>query len=852
MTPADLRLFNPAGPDHVAVVSVEPAYARPGALLLRVARGARAGKLSKGSTYGPYTESELATARAELLATLAAEGFLPSGAHGALEALSADSAERRGRAAERLGWAAPPSAVDALLSLLSSAVDETPAVLDALGRLGDPRAIPAVRPYANRKLLSRRRSAVEAMRNLGDGEGLVQARDRTLAELPPAVRDALLPADALAPTPERVAPVVAAAKAAEAQRHGLIADLLYERGTPAAVAASAALIRDLPFDRPFVWRYVKSVLKRSMLRGDHATFGRLMHEVETRGRATVGMTATVKSGYDGVDRPTRIFGRRTQNYVRRAAWRHLRRLARYRPDTYAPAAAEALVHYTPDDAQPPDKRYGAFAACYLLHRILWGASPRHEFVGRSMKFRLRKGAKPTPPPGDVREEAFPALWDARPATYVRLLAAARLPEVQEFAHRGLQRGGNPLALLAAASVEDVLGMLDAPYEPTVQLAVAEIGRRFEGENPDWALVERLVADPRPFVREIGHRFLRASVAAWAHDPDRVAALLTSPDADTRALAAELAILWLQTDNSHHRALADRLLALLRQPEPSPGFYESLARVCRETLSDALGFRLTTDELLAWIANGSPAAQAVAGHLLGRRPQAVDALGLQGVTALAQHPLAAVRTAGQAMLRSAGEHWREDPSVLLALAESDWPDTRAVALDLLEGALDFARLGARALLGMLDSNREDVQNTAIDLARRHFAQLDAGELVDRLVEHPHVNMRAFALELVVRHLPDGPGPLAGVERFCRTILLDTWPQRRAKDDVIDFLADRGLRDEHQAAVAAHTLQEALRMEARCDFERALEALVRIRLAFPQVEAAAGAVGLPAALVGGEGA
>jgi hypothetical protein len=845
MIRAELRLFKPTGPDHVAVVSVEPSYGRSDAFLLRVARGARGGQLTKGGTYGPYAGAELAAAHGEVVAGLSGEGFLPSGSHSAMAGLTSDSAAARGRAAWRLGWAGPPGAVDALLAVLPKAVDESCAVIDALGRLGDGRAAGAVRAYAGRKLLSRRRSAVEALRNLGDGPGLVAARERTLSELPAAVRDALLPVDGQAPTLEEVGAVVAAAKGAEGQRHGLVADLLYERGTPAGVAAATALVRGFAFDRPFVWRYVKSILKRSMLRGDHATLGWLAHEVEARGRGTAGKTATVKSGYDGAERSVRIFGRRTQDYVRRAAWRHLRALARYRPDEYAAAAAEALIHYAPEDARPPEKLYGAFAGCYLLHRILWGAGGRYEFVGRSMKFRLRKGKKAAGAAGGgVREEAYAGLWDARPAAYVRLLSAARLVEVHEFAHRGV--GRHP-GVLAGASVEALVGMLDAPYEPTVDVAVTEIGRRFEGGAPDWALVDRLAADPRPFVREIGHRFLRANVAAWAHDPDRVAALLTSPDAVTRAVVADLVLLWLETDNSRHRALADRLLAVLRGAEPEPGRYESLARVCREGLADALGARLTTDELLAWIAEGSPSAQGVAGHLLGGRPGAMEALGIERVVALAQHPLAAVRFAGQALVRSARAHWEGDPSVLLALAESDWADTRAVALRLLEDHLDFARLGVRALLGMLDSNRADVQDAAVGLARREFGRLDPGELVDRLIEHPHVNVRGFAVELVVGYLADGAEALAKVERFCRAVLLDVWPQRRAKDEVIGLLGRRGLRDEGQAAVAARVLGDAVRMQGRCDFERALEALVRIRLAFPGV--GAGAVGLPAELVGG---
>jgi hypothetical protein len=833
MLPADQRLFNPKGGDRIAVVSVEPAFGSPGLFMLQLARGAKSGFLPKGGSYGPYTEEDLAAPHAELVAGLVAEGFLPGGAHGAMERLFSDSSAKRGRAAERLGWGGHPDAVDALLAALPKAVDDSCSIIDALGRLGDKRAIPAIRPYAVRKLLSRRRSAVEAMRNLGDGEGLIPVRDRTYAELPAAVAQALLPVDALEPTPDHVAQIVAAAKAAEGQRHGQIADLLYERATPAAVQASAALIRDMSFDRAFVWRYVKSVLKRSMLRGDFRTFGWLMHEIEIRGRATAGKKQTVKSGYDGVERATRIFGRKTQNYVRRAAWRYLRRLAQHRPDAYAPAAAEALLHYTADDAQPPYRKYGALAGCYLLHRILWGASKRFEFVGRSMKFRVVGSKQVAAVPGE-REEPYAALWDAQPLTFVRLLTAAKLVDVQEFAFRGISRGH--LDVLSTLPTETIIGMLDAPFEPTVNLATIEITRRFNLTSPDWALVDRLCSHERPAVRELGHKFLRDHVASWAKDVDRVVSLLTSADAETRALVADLVILWLATDNSINRPLAERLAALLVQPEATPGLLESVARVCREALLGALSTFISNDVLQAWISHGSASAQSVAGDLLGRRPEAAGVLGIERLAALAQHPVAAIRAGAQALIRSARALWTDDPSLLLALIESDWDDTRSMALSLVVESLDFSRLGVDALLGMLDSNRQDVQNTGIELARRHFHELGPGKLADRLIEHPHVNMRLFALELITGHLPDGAEPLARVERFCRTVLLDVWPQRRAKDGVIDFLLARGLEDEPQARIAARILNEALRLSARCDFERALEALARLKLAYPQIETA----------------
>jgi hypothetical protein len=96
------------------------------------------------------------------------------------------------------------------------------------------------------------------------------------------------------------------------------------------------------------------------------------------------------------------------------------------------------------------------------------------------------------------------------------------------------------------------------------------------------------------------------------------------------------------------------------------------------------------------------------------------------------------------------------------------------------------------------------------------------------------MRRFALEMVVAHLPAGPEPLAELERFSRTILLDTWPSRREKSSLIALLGERGLADEASARVAARLLDEALALAAKVDFERALAALARLRLAYPEVE------------------
>jgi hypothetical protein len=227
---------------------------------------------------------------------------------------------------------------------------------------------------------------------------------------------------------------------------------------------------------------------------------------------------------------------------------------------------------------------------------------------------------------------------------------------------------------------------------------------------------------------------------------------------------------------------------------------------------------------------------VAGDLLARRPEALAELGLERTLALADHEVVAVRAASHILLRAAVDRLRNDPSPLFELVESRWDDTRQLAFELLRSEIPLEKLGLDGLFGLIDSNRTDVQEAGCELVQKHFDRLPVGELIDRLVQHPHPALRRFTLKLIVEHLPKGAGPLLRVIDFCRTALFELWPERKVKYGVLAFLGARGLVDAEQASVAARLLGELVRVQARCDFERALEALVRIQLAYPEIKTA----------------
>jgi hypothetical protein len=829
MIPEPVRLHNPTGPDRVAVVSAAEAWGAPGAFHVLVARGPRAGKLGKGTTLGPFPAEELADRFAEVVASLGLEGFAEAGRSFLIDALLDARPQVRALAAARLGWRQDRSAVGPLIAALSSAEGDTCAILDALGAIGDPAAIPAVRPFASRKLLSRRRSAVEALRLLGDAEGLAEHALRIRESLPDPLRPALDAIDPDDPRPEAADPLVSAFSSVDDQHRGLALDSLYELATPPSIGAVRTLLPGLRFDRAYHWRYIKSIFKRSMLRHDPTTFGLLSHAIEARGRQTRGGASSVKSGLDGSPRHTTIFARPTQQYLRRLSWRYLRDLARHRADHYAATAAEALIRYGPEDAREPSGLLGTLADCYLLHRILHTRSDRFVLNDRRLSFRWRDAAS-VDLPADRREEAFPDRWDAHPRAYLRLLAAARLPGVHDFALRAIE--DRHRIVLTEATVDELLPLLRAPYGPTSRLGLDELRRRFDPDQPDLLLVDLLLADPLPEARELGRSWLRQSSRFWTQDAEWVVLFSTSGDPNTSLLAAELAADGLRGDREMRLVLATRLLDLLQQPEAQPGSIDAYALIARDALLEDIDALLDLDALIHLILTGPPQAQAIGGELLARRPEAAEKLGLEGLAQLAEHEIAAVRAATHALLRRSVDRFRSDPGPLLLLVESDWPDTRELAFTLLREGLGPDLLGPEGLMGLLDSNRVDVQEVARDLVLQHFDRFDPVQLASRLVEHPHPNMRRFALELMIDHLPDGAEALDRLSWFFRAAVFDLWPERLVKRVVIDFLRNRGLKDPFQAVIAVELLGDFARSATREDADRALHAIVSILLVHPE--------------------
>ena len=120
--------------------------------------------------------------------------------------------------------------------------------------------------------------------------------------------------------------------------------------------------------------------------------------------------------------------------------------------------------------------------------------------------------------------------------------------------------------------------------------------------------------------------------------------------------------------------------MLQTAEVFEGAHDGVGRVARESLVDEISAVLGIDEVMALVRAPSPAAQALGGELLGRRPEAAKVLGPDLILSMAMHDVTAVRRAAMGVVRAELAGLRMDPSPPSPLADGDWADALALLFD----------------------------------------------------------------------------------------------------------------------------------------------------------------------------
>ncbi len=617
------------------------------------------------------------------------------------------------RPLERVIWSVGEQRVRAAEPILLPMLEKAPplrayCIAAALGRLGSQASMDALgRLYgASATPDMVRRMATEALLQLSDEATRREFRQDLLGKLPPFLRE-----------PAQAGDAEAFGKALDAHLSGggkdpyEVLETVYLVDSETVRPALLRALRTVPLRRGGM-KALRHLFKAAEYRRDGEVFGLIAWRFEKErplGRNT----------RDGFTKATRVF-------LRRRAWRALRRLGQLEDPDFVKMAVGVLLPFSDMDAvvartthhgygrNREERHWDEFHPYWAFNQLLHGGGRRYEALDHRLQF-YAKGA----PRSDVeaREERFPKLWERTPQGLMHLLDESRCAPVHAFAVRVLRALPDFLAQL---DTEAVGMLLEKPYPHTAQLGLDLAMARVDARGEPRTLLLAAASSPYEPARRQAFRWLDGLRTVLLEDLSFLAALATSPRTDTRQYVAQLLRGSVLSD-SIAEAFIRHLLTAARKLGPNDG---PLAADVKVLVLAALG-------------------------PLGRPP------GAEVLMELLAHPLVEVQElGGELLLRRDLRAEPVPPEVLTQLLQSASRALRSLGLRLLGKMPDEAFLAQEAVIGRLASSpHEEVRHGIRPLLSRLVA-LDAGaavRVVDVLVE-----------ALLRRRLPEGvPEHVAGL-------------------------------------------------------------------------------------------
>lgn len=211
------------------------------------------------------------------------------------------------------------------------------------------------------------------------------------------------------------------------------------------------------------------------------------------------------------------YSKKTRHYLRRRAWRYLRRLGEQGSAAYVRMATKVLLHYEPIDGRrkrsnpQSDETYRSYTHLWLFNHLLYHNSSR--FTCSSSKYWQDQGADSYPIiPPEEREEAFPELWDQHPEKLFLLLTKAKAEPVLQFAGRAL-RMGNP----DYVSEKVLRDLLKASFPGQRSFAAGSLLDRSDPKQPNWELLLSFLFSPYQEIRAEAKRFITNHFEKWERE-----------------------------------------------------------------------------------------------------------------------------------------------------------------------------------------------------------------------------------------------------------------------------------------------------------------------------------------------
>jgi predicted DNA-binding WGR domain protein len=240
----------------------------------------------------------------------------------------------------------------------------------------------------------------------------------------------------------------------------------------------------------------------------------------------------------------------TRDYLRKRIWRSLKTLGELARSAYVQLSTEILLQYSDANATPPREsvvysdynqrtyqynksvtvNWDAYAPYLTFNHLLYTNSPRYELKSGKDIWSCKQGYKPSDPVPNVREEAFPELWNQQPELLLKLLCESGCQPVHEFATKAI---ADSPQFCEAIAIDTLIQLLAKPYPVTAQFGFELARSRYQPQNPQAELILAIANCAYAPARTQAYEWLTAQIDRFLTNDVLIAGLVLSTQAETQ-------------------------------------------------------------------------------------------------------------------------------------------------------------------------------------------------------------------------------------------------------------------------------------------------------------------------------
>ena len=171
---------------------------------------------------------------------------------------------------------------------------------------------------------------------------------------------------------------------------------------------------------------------------------------------------------------------------------------------------------------------------------------------------------------------------------------------------------------------------------------------------------------------------------------------------------------------------------------------------------------------------------------------------------------------------------------LSLLDADWDDTRSFAFHFFKTSFTESDWDADTLISIVDSIRPDVEQFGKEMIALHFKPEYAPVYLQKLSQHPGINVQAFLTNYLSTYAGGKPDILLQLSFYFRSVLTRVNKARVAKNRIFDFLRQEALLSAEAAEIIAPIIDDVSAQSTIQDKATCIEILSAIKNRYPHLD------------------